>query len=77
MRALSVVSSDVPQASIFTWREGCARCRWGLLEMVDILDTFVSSCARASLDFFSVEVAARSEGLASVNGASGCARGPN
>ena len=37
--------------------------------MVDILDTFVSSCARASLDFFSVEVAARSEGLASVNGA--------
>ena len=61
------------QASIFTWREGCARCRWGLLEMVDILDTFVSSCARAPLDFFSVEVAARSEGLASVNGARRCA----
>ena len=59
----------VPQASIFTLREGCARCRWVLLEMVDIWDTFVASCARASLDILSEEVAARSDGLATVRGA--------
>ena len=58
----------VPQASIFTLREGCACCRWVLLEMVDILDTFVASCARASLDILSEEVAARSDGLATVRG---------
>ena len=46
--------------------EGCARGTWGLVEMVGILDAFVSSCARASASFCAVEVAGGSEGVASV-----------
>ena len=56
----------VPQASSSPGDEGCARGPWGLKEMVGISDTFVSSSARASANFFAVEVAARSEGVASV-----------
>ena len=41
----------VPQASMAPGDEGCARCTWGLKEMVGILDTFVSSCARAFFNF--------------------------
>ena len=36
--------------------------------MVGISDTFVASCARASVSFFAGEGAARSEGLPSVRG---------
>ena len=31
--------------------EGCARGTWGLVEMIGILDTFVSSCAQAPGNF--------------------------
>ena len=55
--------------------EGCARGTGGLLEMVGISDTFVASCARASVSFFAVEVAARSEGLPSVRGDSAAIAG--
>ena len=51
-----------------TGDEGCARGTWGLVEMVGILDAFVSSCARASASFCAVEVAGGSEGVASVRG---------
>ena len=49
-----------------TGDEGCARGTWGLMEMVDILDTTVASCARASVSFFAEEAAGMSEGGASV-----------
>ena len=58
----------VPQASMLPGDEGCARGPWGLKEMVGISDTFVSSFARASVTIFAVEVAAGSEGVASVRG---------
>ena len=56
----------VPQASMSPGDEGCARGTWGLVDMVGILDAFVSSCARASASFCAVEVAGGSEGVASV-----------
>ena len=46
--------------------EGCARGTRGLKEMVGILVISVLRSARASVSFFAVEVAARSEGVASV-----------
>lgn len=56
----------VPQASIFTRGEGCARRSWVLREMVDIWDTFVLSCARTSHGFLHVEVAVGSDSVATV-----------
>ena len=58
-----------------TGDEGCTRSTWVLMEMVDILDTTVASCARASLSFFAEEAAARSEGVASVRGDSAAIAG--
>ena len=55
--------------------EGCARCTWGLKEMVGILEISVLRSARASVNFFAVEVAARSEGVASVRGDSAAIAG--
>ena len=48
--------------------EGCALGTRGLKEMVGILEISVARSARASANFFAVEVAARSEGLPSVRG---------
>ena len=55
--------------------EGCARCTWGLKEMVGILVISVLRSAQASVSFFAVEVAARSEGLPSVRGDSAAIAG--
>ena len=48
--------------------EGCARGTRGLLQMVGIWEISVLRSARASVNFFAVEVAERSEGVASVRG---------
>ena len=48
--------------------EGCARGSGGLKKMVGIWEISVLRSARASVNIFAVEVAARSEGVASVRG---------
>ena len=58
-----------------TGDEGCARGTWGLMEMVDILEISVARSARASFCFLAEEVAARSEGVASVRGDSAAIAG--
>jgi len=65
----------VPQASILPGDEGCARCTWGLKEMVGILEISVLRSARASVKIFAEEVAGRSEGVASVRGDSAAIAG--
>ena len=55
--------------------KGCARCTWGLKEMVGILEISVLRSARASVKFFAEEVAGRSEGVASVRGDSAAIAG--
>ena len=49
-----------------TGGEGCTRSTWVLMEMVDIWDTTVASCARASVSFFAERAAGMSKGGASV-----------
>ena len=55
--------------------EGCARGTRGLLQMVGIWEISVLRSARASVNFFAVEVAERSEGVASVRGDSAAIAG--
>ena len=74
-RALSMSS---PQASSSLCCGSCASYKWRQLLNKHSVLAFASSCTRSSPEILSEEVAARSDGLATVRGARAarCPRGP-